>query len=264
MTIATGNAQAERRARSQTLNWTAVGGALFGVLTQVFFLWTVVQLFLFLRFAEGTNYAGWWYTDALMAIGFAIPHSLLLTRGAHTRLKRWIPRELIGCLHCCVTCGSLLLLIGWWGKSDWTLWQTSGWANVACQIGFYVSWFALVYSLWWSGLGYQTGLTPWWYWIRGRQQPVREIVTRGPYRWMRHPVYVSFLGLIWFTPTMSVDHVILTAIWSIYIFAGSHFKDRRLLYFLGSEYRMYAERVVGLPIIGFGSLRRFKCATAAE
>jgi protein-S-isoprenylcysteine O-methyltransferase Ste14 len=75
---------------------------------------------------------------------------------------------------------------------------------------------------------------------------------------MRHPVYMSFLGLVWFTPTMTLDHAILTAVWTLYIYAGSWFKDRRLLHFIGEDYRLYAQRVPGLPLIAFGSLNRFK------
>lgn len=68
---------------------------------------------------------------------------------------------------------------------------------------------------------------------------------------------MSFLGLVWFTPTMTLDHAILTAVWTLFICAGSWFKDRRLLHFIGEEYRSYARRVPGLPLIALGSLNRF-------
>ena len=43
---------------------------------------------------------------------------------------------------------------------------------------------------------------------------------RGAYLWMRHPVYLSFLGLIWFTPYMTIDRAVLTALWTVYIFSA--------------------------------------------
>ncbi len=103
-------------------------------------------------------------------------------------------------------------------------------------------------------LGYQTGWTPFVYWVRKQPLPRREFVTRGAYRWLRHPVYLSFLGLIWFTPHMTLDHVILTALWTIYIFLGSYFKDRRLAQMIGADYLEYQSRVPGYPLFFWGPL----------
>ncbi len=73
---------------------------------------------------------------------------------------------------------------------------------------------------------------------------------------MRHPVYLSFLGLIWFTPNMTMDHVVFTVVWTVYIYAGSYFKDQRMIRYIGRPYIEYAAVTPGLPIIGIGSLRR--------
>jgi protein-S-isoprenylcysteine O-methyltransferase Ste14 len=109
-----------------------------------------------------------------------------------------------------------------------------------------------------TGLGYQNGWTPFYYWLRNEKPPRREFVTRGAYKYLRHPVYLSFLGLIWFTPRMSLDHAILTAIWSIYIFVGSVLKDQRLSRFIGPLYRNYSEKVPGYPLMFSGPLARWK------
>lgn len=69
---------------------------------------------------------------------------------------------------------------------------------------------------------------------------------------------MSFLGLIWFTPYMTLDHAMLTGIWTVYIYLGSYAKDQRMIRFVGEKYREYAARVSGLPLIGFGPLRRMK------
>ncbi len=74
--------------------------------------------------------------------------------------------------------------------------------------------------------------------------------------WLRHPVYLSFLGLIWFTPRMSVDHAILTGIWTVYILVGSHLKDQRLAYYVGATYRHYQQQVAGYPLVFSGPLGR--------
>lgn len=234
-------------------------GMAFGIFTQLLFLWTVGKLFWFLRDGSSAtvNPFGIW-VDLSLAIGFAIPHSLLLAPAVQQRLKRNIPSGLLGCLHCSVTCWSLLVLMQFWAPIQPSVWQFTGPSRAMILAGFYGSWIALLYSISLTGFGYQTGLTQWWYWLTREPAPRREFVVRGAYRWLRHPVYMSFLGLVWFTPTMSMDHVILTAVWTTYIYVGSYFKDQRLLRFIGAEYRAYATRVSGLPIIGFGPLKKLR------
>jgi hypothetical protein len=73
---------------------------------------------------------------------------------------------------------------------------------------------------------------------------------------LRHPVYLSFLGLIWFTPVMTFDHAVLTGIWTVYIFIGSILKDERLRYYLGESYAGYMSQVAGYPGIFIGPLGR--------
>lgn len=221
-------------------------GILFGVATHVLFAFTVWHLFFFLRDgrpAEGSM-AGL-AIDCGLALGFAIPHSLLLWPPCAQRLKRWIAPQFYGCFYCVATCLTLLVLFHGWRGHAWLVWEARGVARSCVQAAFLGSWISLFYSLHLTGLGYQTGFTPWWHWVRGRPSPRRNFVPRGAYHYLRHPVYLSFLGLIWFTPRMTLDHAILTSVWTVYIFVGSHLKDERLAYFLGASYREYQARVPG-------------------
>jgi methanethiol S-methyltransferase len=121
----------------------------------------------------------------------------------------------------------------------------------------------LAYSLSLTGLGYPTGWTPFLHWLRGQSPPRRDFVPRGAYHLLRHPVYLSFLGLICFTPRMTLDHAVLTGIWAAYIFFGSYLKDRRLVHYLGDSYRTYQARVPGYPLMPFGPLGKVRPAVEA-
>ena len=131
------------------------------------------------------------------------------------------------------------------------------------QAAFVASWGGLIYSLSLTGLGYQTGWTQFRHWLRGEPLPRREFVPRGAYHFLRHPAYLSFLGLVWFTPRMTLDHALLTAIWTAYIFCGSWLKDRRLVHYLGDSYRAYQARVPGYPLMPFGPLGKVRSTLAA-
>jgi methanethiol S-methyltransferase len=235
-------------------------GILFGVGTQALFLLTVGRLFLFLLGNTSGLLTGdvlrrlWPAVDTGLAFHFAILHSWLLLPRTQKRLKQIIAPTLYGCFFSAVTCVSLLLTFEIWQPSSRALWDLHGPGRTVMIASYLVAWAALVYSLSLTGLGYQTGLTSWWAWVRGRPATRRWSAPRGPYRWLRHPAYLSFLGLVWLTPTMTLDRAILTAVWTVYIFVGSHLKDRRLELYVGDDYRHYQARVPGYPFFLWGPL----------
>ncbi len=229
-----------------------IAGFLLGASTQLVFLWTATQFFLFLRFGSQSTKTFSPLLDICLALFFTLPHSVLLLPAVNKWLRQSIPSQLLGCVHCLATCISLLVLFETWTASHASIWQLQGWAEHLMLAGFYGSWIALFYSLYLTGLGYQTGLLPWWCWLRGKKSPTRNFEIVSIFRFMRHPVYLSFLGLIWFTPHMTLDHAVLTIIWTAYIYVGSYLKDQRLERFIGEPYRAYARNVSGFPLIGFG------------
>lgn len=226
----------------------------FGVATHVLFAVTVWYLYGFLRGEPFRPPGGTLWVDVALAALFAVSHSALLLPGVRHVLERFIPAPLYGCFFCTVTCLSLLLTIGLWRSHEWVVWRATGTARAFVEAGFFASWALLFHSLYLTGWGYQTGWTPWWHWLRGRPVPKRMFEPRGVYGWMRHPVYLSFLGLLWFTPVVTLDRALLIALWTVYVFVGSWLKDRRLVYFLGATYRDYQSRVPGYPGLILGPL----------
>lgn len=241
-------------------------GIAFGVLTHALFAFTVWHLARFLAGGEpgdaaarGAAIGPAAAADAILALLFAVPHSLFLVPAVRRwMIARGVHAPLYGCFFCVVTCLALLATILCWRPIDVVLWRAPPPFAAVVTWCFFGSWAALLYSLHLTGLGWQTGLTPWWHWVRRHPVPKRGFVERGVYRVLRHPVYLSFLGLIWFTPVITLDRAVLIAVWSGYIFVGSVLKDRRLLHFLGAAYRDYQARVPGYPGMPFGPLARLK------
>ncbi|TWT75529.1 hypothetical protein Pla123a_30390 [Posidoniimonas polymericola] len=235
-------------------------GLAAGVATHLLFVFTVWHLFWFLKEGRGAGSGGQEWGglgfDIGLAVFFAAPHSVLLLPSVRKSLAKRIPQAFYGLFYTVVTCTSLLVVFGLWQGSEQVVWNLTGPLRLAVQAGFYASWAALFYSLHLTGLGYQTGLTPWLYWARRQQPPRRTFTPRGAYLLWRHPVYLSFMGLVWFTPRMSLDHVVLTAVWTVYLFVGSCLKDQRLAFYLGDSYRAYQATTPGFPLMPFGPLAR--------
>lgn len=231
-------------------------GILAGIAVHGLFAWTVWYLYWFLKGELPASGAPSLRKDLALALQFAIPHSLLLYPTIRERLSEWIAPAFYGLFFCAATCVSLLLIVKFWEPSSVVCWQFEGLGRLLIQMAFVGSWVALLGSIRLTGFGYQTGWTPWSHWLRRRPIPRREFKPRGVYLHLRHPVYLSFLGLIWFTPVMTSDRLLLAGTWTVYIFLGSHLKDRRLEYYLGDRYREYQARVPGYPGMPFGPLAR--------
>ncbi len=232
-------------------------GVAIGIGTHLLFALVVWQLYRFLHGADKpVSGTGRLWLDLLLAAQFAIPHSILLHPTTRKRLTAVIPSAFYGCFYCVATCCSLLGLFGLWDSDGRVVWAATGAARTAVQTCFIGSWAALFYGLSLTGLGYQTGFTPWWRWVRGLPVANRPFHPRGAYLWLRHPVYLSFLGLIWLNPLMTVDRLLLAVTWTVYIAVGSWLKDRRLEFYLGDIYRVYAAKVPGYWGMPIGPLAR--------
>ena len=246
-------------------------GAIFGMGTQVMFAITIWYLFWFLKGSSildsqpsPLGLATALGIDALLAISFAAPHSVLLIPSVRRIITSPGLAPFYGCFYCLISCATLLLTIFCWQSTGIIAWYWPAPFDSLVTAAFAASWVALIYSLYLTGLGWQTGWTPWWHWMRGLQQPQRPFIEHGAYRLLRHPVYLSFLGLIWFTPMVTLDRAVLITIWSLYIVVGSIIKDARMLHFIGDTYREYQSRIPGYPGISFGPLGRVRASQTAS
>jgi hypothetical protein len=254
------NAERTHQASSE-ISFRRLAGSTVGIGTQALFAVTVVGLFSFLRYGVTRSSGSWMLIDCLLALQFAIPHSLLLHPRTRSALKRWVPSEFYGAFFCVCTCISLGLIFAFWQQTTTILWDLDGVAANLVVGCFLLSWASMLYSIHLTGLGFQTGWTQWMHWYQHKKMPRRDFVPRGAYRFLRHPVYLSFLGLIWFTPTMTLDHAVLTGIWTVYIGVGSVLKDRRIAFYLGEQYLSYMRMVSGYPLIPFGPLAKLRSSS---
>ncbi|HXY41982.1 MAG TPA: isoprenylcysteine carboxylmethyltransferase family protein [Vicinamibacteria bacterium] len=70
-----------------------------------------------------------------------------------------------------------------------------------------------------------------------------RFVVRGPYRWVRHPLYLAMIVLLWADPSMTPARLELALLWTAWIFVGARLEERDLAADLGDPYRSYRERV---------------------
>ena len=66
-----------------------------------------------------------------------------------------------------------------------------------------------------------------------------DLVLSGLYRFVRHPLYTFGLGILWLSPSMTVNSFIVYAALTVYILIGIIFEERKLLREFGQEYADY-------------------------
>ena len=59
------------------------------------------------------------------------------------------------------------------------------------------------------------GLRQVWLYLRGREYRPLHFVTPGPYRLVRHPLYVGWLFAFWATPTMTLTHLLFAVVTTV-------------------------------------------------
>lgn len=80
-----------------------------------------------------------------------------------------------------------------------------------------------------------------------------QLVTRGLYRWVRHPLYTAGLLFIWLTPVMTQNTLVVIIAATIYIIVGAFFEERKLEREFGAAYAEYkASTPMLLPGLNFG------------
>jgi protein-S-isoprenylcysteine O-methyltransferase Ste14 len=81
-----------------------------------------------------------------------------------------------------------------------------------------------------------------WLAFRGRPYTPLAFVTPGPYKYIRHPLYVGWLFTFWCTPTMTATHAFFALITTAYIFVAIQLEEHDLAA-AHPDYQKYRDQV---------------------
>jgi protein-S-isoprenylcysteine O-methyltransferase Ste14 len=194
---------------------------------------------------------------------FALQHSAMARRGFKERLLRWMPQAAERSTYVLASSVALLLLFAFWRPLGGGVWEVSdpvGRAVVWTLFAF--GWVLVLVSTFLINHFDLFGLRQVWLYFRTRPYAPLPFRTPGPYRLVRHPLYVGWLFAFWATPAMTVTHLFFAVATTAYILVAIRFEERDLVTAFGSTYASYKRRVPML-VPGFpqGSPRRVDIAT---
>jgi protein-S-isoprenylcysteine O-methyltransferase Ste14 len=198
-------------------------------------------------------------TDLGLLALFAIQHSLM----ARPFFKRWltrvIPEAAERSTYVLMSSLALIVMFMFWQPLGGVIWDVQDpTGRVVLLALFAFGWLLVLVATFLLNHFDLFGLRQIWLQLVGRRYTALKFGTPGPYRLVRHPLYLGWLFAFWVTPTMTGTHLLFALMTTAYILLAIQFEERDLLDSLGEDYRRYRERVP--MIIPF--LRRAKRANA--
>jgi protein-S-isoprenylcysteine O-methyltransferase Ste14 len=181
--------------------------------------------------------------NALLSLAFFIQHSVMIRRSFRRWLAKLIRAEYNGALFTIASGVVLLILVVFWQKSAYVLATPQGIIRWLIRAVFFSSILGFYWCFCTLGFFDAFGLSPILNNLRGKDPPPMPFVVRGPYRWVRHPLYFFSLLLIWSCPDLSLDRLLYNILWSTWIIIGSVLEERDLVADFGEPYRDYQRKV---------------------
>jgi len=180
---------------------------------------------------------------ALLGI-FAVQHSLM----ARPFFKRWftrfIPEPAERSTYVLFSSAALIALFVFWQPLGGVVWSVESALGQALLYGtFFAGWVLVLVSSFLINHFDLFGLRQVWLQLVGRQYTHLRFGTPGPYKLIRHPLYLGWFLAFWATPTMTATHLLFAFMTTAYILIAIQFEEHDLVDALGDDYRRYRERV---------------------
>jgi methanethiol S-methyltransferase len=174
---------------------------------------------------------------------FAVQHSVM----ARPAFKRWwtriIPQPAERSTYVLFSSLALIALFALWQPMGGEIWNVEDPAGrVALYSLFVWGWSLVLVSTFLINHFDLFGLRQVWLYFRGREYTPLPFRTPGPYRWIRHPLYLGWLIAFWATPTMTVAHLVFALATTAYILIAIRFEERDLVD-AHPEYESYRRQV---------------------
>jgi hypothetical protein len=181
--------------------------------------------------------------DALLAIAFFVQHSGMIRKSLRARLSTVLPDYYYPAVYAIASGAALVLLPAFWQPSRLGVLSLDGPLRWLMRGVFLAAVAGMVWSF--GSLRHfdPLGAGPLLARLRGAPAPAMPLTIRGPYRWVRHPIYALFLLLIWVSPEVTVDRLLFNVLWTIWMIVGTRLEERDLAAEFGDGYRNYQRRV---------------------
>lgn len=175
---------------------------------------------------------------------FALQHSIMARPAFKRLLTRVIPEPAERSTYVLASSLALIGLFVFWQPIGGVVWDVQDPIARAVLYGLFAFGWALVLITTFIINHFDLfGLRQVWLYLRGKPYTRLQFVTPGPYRIVRHPLYVGWLFAFWATPTMTAAHLFFAVVTTAYILIAIRLEERDLVGEHGRSYANYRRRV---------------------
>jgi protein-S-isoprenylcysteine O-methyltransferase Ste14 len=175
---------------------------------------------------------------------FAFQHSLMARPWFKRAWTRFIPEPVERSTYVLFSSIALLLLFWQWRPVGGVVWQVEQEVGRIVLYGICAfGWVLVLVSTFLINHFDLFGLRQVYLYLRGRKYTQLKFGTPGPYRHVRHPLYLGWLMAFWATPEMTVAHLVFAVATTVYILMAIQLEEKDLVDLHGEEYRRYQKRV---------------------
>ena len=227
----------------KTISYVVLGltGLLGGGTLFAFMLFLYIGPFELANLGLGESKALW--LNACLCLAFFLQHSLMIRRSFRKAVGRILPAEYDAAFFSIASGIVLLVMLVFWQESAYKLGEIQGTARFLrrrvrrlCLAGF-------VWGMGALGVFDPFGLIPILDHLRGKKRPSVPLVVRGPYRWVRHPLYLFLILMFWSYPDLTADRLLFNVLWTVWMIIGTVLEERDLVASFGDAYRDYQAEV---------------------
>jgi len=182
--------------------------------------------------------------DVALLTLFAVQHSVMARKWFKDSWTRIVPQPIERSTYVLFSSFALILLFVFWrplGGAIWSVEDPAG--RLVLRSLFAFGWGLVLISTFLINHFELFGLAQVWRNLLGKASPTPQFVTPGPYRLVRHPLYVGWLFAFWMTPTMTMAHLLFSLATTAYILLAIQFEERDLVREHGETYEEYRRSV---------------------
>lgn len=181
--------------------------------------------------------------DVCLSLAFFIQHSVMIRRSYRQWLTRFIRSEFHIATYSIASGVVLLILVVFWQESAITLAAPQGIFRWLLHTTYFLSIAGFFWGVRALGFFDPLGVNPIQRYLRGKAQRSMPFVVRGPYRWVRHPLHLSLISIIWSCPNITMDRFLFNVLWTAWIIVATLLEERDHIASFGDTYRNYKREV---------------------